>query len=217
MERALRRKNERLTRTVDAYKQELQKLRDESCAGAFLEVASDAERGDAKALLLLDQVKNYKKKKPQWSETTIRHCIVIRNLSAKAYEYLRTENLLRLPCNKTLQKYIGTVSGEVGFSHLVRCRLEMELQGLDTAQSKVCSLIVDEMRIRQKLQYSKQRDHSSVTLTWAPSCSILSRDLTTKPWQILSRAFFSAACMPGTRYLSGISSRKGALESSSQK
>ncbi|KAH9383111.1 hypothetical protein HPB48_023846 [Haemaphysalis longicornis] len=158
MERALRRKNERLTRTVDAYKQELQKLRDESCAGAFLEVASDAERGDAKALLLLDQVKNYKKKKPQWSQTTIRHCIVIRNLSAKAYEYLWTENLLRLPCNKTLQKYIGTVSGEVGFSHLVRCRLEVELQGLDTAQSKVCSLIVDEMRIRQKLQYSKQRD-----------------------------------------------------------
>lgn len=158
MERALRRKNERLTRTVDAYKQELQKLRDESCAAAFLEVASDAERGDAKALLLLDQVKNYKKKKPQWSETTIRHCIVIRNLSAKAYEYLRTENLLRLPCNKTLQKYIGTVSGEVGFSPLVRCRLEAELQGLDTAQSKVCSLIVDEMRIRQKLQYSKQRD-----------------------------------------------------------
>lgn len=158
VERALRQKNERLTRTVDAYKQELQKLRDESCVGAFLEVASDAERGDAKAKLLLDQVRNYKKKKPQWSETTIRHCIVIRNLSAKAYEYLRTENLLRLPCNKTLQKYIGTVSGEVGFSHLVRCRLEVELQRLDTTQSKVCSLIVDEMRIRQKLQYSKQRD-----------------------------------------------------------
>ncbi|KAH7965348.1 hypothetical protein HPB49_006266 [Dermacentor silvarum] len=110
------------------------------------------------ARILLDQVKNYSRKKPQWSETTIRHCIVLHSLSAKAYEYLRSEELLRLPCRKTLRKYIGSVSGEVGFTKLVRCRLETELQSLCTPQSKVCSLIVDEMRIRQKLEYHKQRD-----------------------------------------------------------
>ncbi|KAH7952541.1 hypothetical protein HPB52_023876 [Rhipicephalus sanguineus] len=55
-------------------------------------------------------------------------------------------------------KYIGTVTGEVGFNDLVRCRLETELQNLDTPQSKVCGLVVDEMRVREKLIYNKQRD-----------------------------------------------------------
>ncbi|KAH6928050.1 hypothetical protein HPB50_010892 [Hyalomma asiaticum] len=119
---------------------------------------ADAQDGCTKAALLLDQVRNYKKKRPAWSETTIRHCIVIRHLSTKAYEHIRSEKLLSLPCRTTLQKYIGTVSGEVGFSELVRRRLETELETLDTPQSKVCSLIVDEMRIQQRLLYRKQRD-----------------------------------------------------------
>lgn len=88
----------------------------------------------------------------------LRHSIILRNLSTKAYEYLRSEDLLRLPCNKTLQNYIDAVSGEIGFTNLVRCRLETEILALETPQSKVCSLIIDEMRIRQKLQYHKQRD-----------------------------------------------------------
>ncbi|KAL1477949.1 hypothetical protein MTO96_016928 [Rhipicephalus appendiculatus] len=48
--------------------------------------------------------------------------------------------------------------GEVGFSQLVRSCLEAELETLDTLQLKVCSLVVDEMRIKQKLLYRKQRD-----------------------------------------------------------
>ncbi|KAH9360826.1 hypothetical protein HPB48_009380 [Haemaphysalis longicornis] len=88
-------------------------------------------------------------------------------------------------------KYVGAVSGEVGFSHLVRCRLEVQLHGLETTESKVCSLIVDEMKIRQKLKYSKEV-HLSVTLTWTPSHSVLFRNLTMKPWQIQSCVFCSA-------------------------
>ncbi|KAH7975038.1 hypothetical protein HPB49_022917 [Dermacentor silvarum] len=157
-ERSLKAKNDRLRKTIDAYKQELEILKEECHVRTFHEVAWDAEKGILKAQILLDQVKNYSRKKPQWSVTTIRHCIVLHNLSAKAYEYLRSEEVLRLPCRKTLRKYIGSVSDEVGFNQLVRCRLEAELQALCTPQSKVCSLIVDEMRIRQKLEYHKQRD-----------------------------------------------------------
>ncbi|KAH7942164.1 hypothetical protein HPB49_021346 [Dermacentor silvarum] len=157
-ERALRAGNDKLRRTVDAYKEELRKLKEECYVSAFLEVVADAEEGTAKAVLLLDQVKNYKRKTPRWSEITIRHGIVLRHLSTKAYEYLRCEELLKLPCRTTLQKYFGTTSGEVGFSELVRSRLEAELNSLDTPQSKVCSLVVDEMRIKQKLLYHKQRD-----------------------------------------------------------
>ncbi|KAG0413076.1 hypothetical protein HPB47_009788 [Ixodes persulcatus] len=79
-------------------------------------------------------------------------------MSTEAYEYIRCEQLLRLPCRNTLQKYIGIETGEVGFSSLVRCRLETELQSLTAPQSRVCSLVVDEMHIKQKLEYNKQRD-----------------------------------------------------------
>lgn len=65
---------------------------------------------------------------------------------------------MSLPCRNTLQKYIGMTIGEAGFSPLVRCRLETELQSLTAPQSRVCSLVVDEMHIKQKLEYHKQRD-----------------------------------------------------------
>ncbi|KAH7941054.1 hypothetical protein HPB49_009695 [Dermacentor silvarum] len=114
-ERALKAKNERLSKTVDSFTQELVKLKEAAHVSALIEVTSDAEKGNLKARLIVDQVKNYKKKRPQWSETTLRHSIILRNLSTKAYEYLRSEDLLRLPCYKTIQSYIGVVS-EVGFT-----------------------------------------------------------------------------------------------------
>ncbi|KAH9372161.1 hypothetical protein HPB48_009706 [Haemaphysalis longicornis] len=135
-ERALKTKNERLRRTVDSYKEELLKLKEAAHVSAFLEATSDAEKGNAKALLIVDLVKNYQKKKPQWSKTTLRHSTILRNLSTKAHEYLRSEDLLKLPCNKTIQKYMGAVSGEVGFTQLVGCCLETEMQALGMPQSK---------------------------------------------------------------------------------
>lgn len=78
-ERELKVKNERLSRTVDAYKEEIRRLKKECYVSQFLEVVADAGEGITKATLLVDQVKNYKRKKPQWSETTIRHCNVMRH------------------------------------------------------------------------------------------------------------------------------------------
>lgn len=57
-----------------------------------------------------------------------------------------------------LQKYLGSTSGETGFSDLVKQRLNTELECLQTQQAKVCSLVVDEMWIKQSLEYHKQRD-----------------------------------------------------------
>ncbi|KAL1477039.1 hypothetical protein MTO96_036080 [Rhipicephalus appendiculatus] len=98
----VRAKIERLSRTVDTYKQELEKLGESCCVSAFLEVAADAEDGIANAMQLREQVQNYRKKKPQWSEVTIRQCIVIRHLSAKTYKHIGSEGLLRPACRSTL-------------------------------------------------------------------------------------------------------------------
>lgn len=66
-------KKMRLSRTVDSYKQELLKLKEAAHVSSFIEVTSDAEKGNLKALLLIvDQVKNCKNErrrrgqKPCW-------------------------------------------------------------------------------------------------------------------------------------------------------
>ncbi|XP_040076067.1 uncharacterized protein LOC120848163 [Ixodes scapularis] len=157
-ERDLKQQIERLRKTVDGYKEELQKLRDD-CHVADLEYIR--ERCDEKnqpAMFLLEQIANFKRKKPSWSEDTIRHSIVLRHLSTKLYEHMRHEELLKLPSRNTLQNYLGTVNGETGFNSLVEARLKTEIEHLPAPQSKTCSVIVDEMRIQQKLQYNKQQD-----------------------------------------------------------
>lgn len=45
---------------MDAYKEELLKLKEAAHVSAFIEVTSDTENGNSKALLIVDQVKNYK-------------------------------------------------------------------------------------------------------------------------------------------------------------
>ncbi|KAH6926076.1 hypothetical protein HPB50_013813 [Hyalomma asiaticum] len=155
-ERALRLQILRLKQTLDIYKEELRKLKDDCNVDTFLDVATDAQQKSLKASFIMDQINNSTKKRATWNETTVRYCIVLRNLSTKAYEYIRSEGLLRLPCRNTLHKYIGTSTGEVGFSPLVPLRLQTEFESLPADQSKVCCLIVDEMHIKQKLEYNKQ-------------------------------------------------------------
>ncbi|KAH6919542.1 hypothetical protein HPB50_029458 [Hyalomma asiaticum] len=103
----------------------------------------------------MDQVLNYKAKKPKWCETTIRQCVILRNLSTKSYEYIRTE-LLALPSRTTLQKFLGSTTGEIGFSDLVKKRLSTEIECLGTEQARICSLVLDEMRMKQRLEYNKE-------------------------------------------------------------
>ncbi|KAG0419857.1 hypothetical protein HPB47_003833, partial [Ixodes persulcatus] len=117
-----------------------------------------ADEQNQMARQILDKVLNFKKKRPTWSETPLRQCIILRNLLTKSYEYIRQEQLLKLPCRNTLQNYVGNPTGEVGFSSLVYSRLRTEVENLKTPQSSVCSLVVDEMHIRQRLEYHKQRD-----------------------------------------------------------
>ncbi|KAH9375308.1 hypothetical protein HPB48_009176 [Haemaphysalis longicornis] len=66
--------------------------------------------------------------------------------------------LLKLRCRNTLQNYIGSSWGETGVNNLIQARLKFELDKLDAPQSKTCSLIVDETRIKPKLKHNKEQD-----------------------------------------------------------
>ncbi|KAH7963757.1 hypothetical protein HPB52_022721 [Rhipicephalus sanguineus] len=66
--------------------------------------------------------------------------------------------ILRLPCRSTLQKFVGSSSGETGVTSLIRERLEVERRSLLSEKEPYCSLIVDEMTIQQKVIYDRQVD-----------------------------------------------------------
>ncbi|KAH8009637.1 hypothetical protein HPB51_018905 [Rhipicephalus microplus] len=58
----------------------------------------------------------------------------------------------------TLQRHMRTTARDVGYSELVKQRLNTEMKCLRTEQAEILSLIIDEMRIKQGLEYHKQRD-----------------------------------------------------------
>jgi hypothetical protein len=96
------------------------------------QIITDANNMNPRAILILDQIKNYNKKNPRWSEMTIRQCIAWRFCSPKGYEFPRN-SLFKLPCKTTLKKYFG-----IGNEDLIRNRLICEIKNLN-APEKVCS------------------------------------------------------------------------------
>ncbi|XP_050038332.1 uncharacterized protein [Dermacentor andersoni] len=157
-EKDLRSQILRLTQTVDKYKQLLKELKEDSLATDLSYIRQKATENESSALILLDQVRNFRKKRPTWSEETTRQCVVLRHLSTRAYEHMRGHGIFKLPGRKTLSAYIGIQNSETGFTELVEARLKAELENLKVPQSRMCSLIIDEMRIKEKLQYNKQQD-----------------------------------------------------------
>lgn len=79
----LRNQVERLKNTVESYKKDLEKLRnlrEEDDVTNFLNIREQAKEKNVSAMFLVDQVKNYDKKSPRWTEHTIRHWIFLRHI-----------------------------------------------------------------------------------------------------------------------------------------
>lgn len=124
---------------------------------AFLHVVKKAEEKDPAASILVEQVQNFAKKKPTRSEKTMRHVVVLRNLSTRTYKHARSTGILRLPCRSTLERFMGSSRGEVGVTELVKQRLSAELASRLSLRARACSSIVDEMRVKKRLLYYAQR------------------------------------------------------------
>ncbi|XP_040067999.1 uncharacterized protein LOC120836169 [Ixodes scapularis] len=154
-ERDLKAQIRRLRQTVDKYKQELEKLKEDCYVSVFLNIREKANEKDLQASILFEQTQNFQKKKPTRTELTVRHAVILRNLSTRAYEHMGTEGL---PCRSTLECFMGSSHGEAGVTNLVKQRLSAEPSSYTSSQSRMCSLIIDEMRVKQRLLYVKQRD-----------------------------------------------------------
>ncbi|GLV33416.1 hypothetical protein CBL_20157 [Carabus blaptoides fortunei] len=135
--------------------QELQGRMNNSHINLLEKIKKQASENDSAAIFLLDQILNFEKKKPKWSELTIRNCVMWRIASPKGYEHPRL-NILRLPCRQTLNRYISTSVG-VNTENLIKCRLMAEAEVI-TPIEHVCSLIIDDMAIKEKCYYSRPED-----------------------------------------------------------
>lgn len=138
-ERDLRSQIPRIQQAVDKYKVELKKLQEDSMTADISYIKEKASEKQPAALFLMDQIANFKKKRPTWSEETTRRCVVLRHLSTKAYEHMRGV-ILKLPSRKMLTNYIGTTSGETGFSKLVETRLLAEAKNLENLNKRYAHL-----------------------------------------------------------------------------
>ncbi|KAH7938161.1 hypothetical protein HPB49_021014 [Dermacentor silvarum] len=114
-ERDLNARIERLKNTVDKYKQELQKRKQECYVSAFLQVVEKAKEKNLAASILVEQVQNFAKKKPTWCEVTVRHAVVLRNLSTRAYEYVRSTDEMRVKQRLLYHKQRDASIGEVDY------------------------------------------------------------------------------------------------------
>ncbi|KAJ3651190.1 hypothetical protein Zmor_017243 [Zophobas morio] len=139
---------DKLKETVEREKQEKSLCKEWE---QLKQIKNDAKNLNPKAILILDQIQNYNKKKPKWSETTIRYCIAWRFCSPRGYEFPRND-FLKLPCKTTLRKYFGSEN-----KHLIKERLTSEIKNLNISE-RVCSLIVDDMAVKESIRYSKAED-----------------------------------------------------------
>ncbi|KAJ4425819.1 hypothetical protein ANN_27445 [Periplaneta americana] len=121
-----------------------------------LESILSEENHSKKTILLHDIIVNYNKKTPRWSEETVKQCVIWQYCSPKGYKYAR-EYILTLPSTRTLSRFVGDVSLETGVALLIKSRLTAEASSLKKAEL-LCSLVVDEMSIKQQLQYDNKLD-----------------------------------------------------------
>ena len=152
---------QKLKRTTQKYHQCLSKIEDlkqqksENSPNVELitKLVRNAEAGDEKAAFLLDLLKNHFKQKPRWSEQTIRMSIIWRFCSPKGYRFCHT-NLFKVPSKSTLSRFLGEYKGQ---NVLIKQRLEAEVQNFRVPVERVCSLIVDDMSVKERIQYSRTR------------------------------------------------------------
>ncbi|KAH9379987.1 hypothetical protein HPB48_016868 [Haemaphysalis longicornis] len=99
---------------------ELKRLHGDALVDDVCYIKERAKEKESAAVFLINQIENLNKKRPSLSEDATPRCVVLRHLSTRAYEHIRGEMLLKLPCRKTLSNYLGTTSGETGLQQTRR-------------------------------------------------------------------------------------------------
>ena len=122
-----------------------------------MEVMEGEGIANNQVLFLLSQIKNFGNKTPRWPESIIRECVMLRSVSAKAYKMINQRHLMQLPSSMTLHRYVGPIAGDVGFTDLIKQRLQEESHTLQPIE-RYCSMVIDEMAIKPQCIYDAKLD-----------------------------------------------------------
>jgi hypothetical protein len=118
-------------------------------------IVQNAENADEKAIFLMDLINNYSKKVPRWSEISVRMCTVWRFCSAKGYRFCHN-NLTKLPSKSTILRHLGKFNGQ---NILIKERLCAEVSQFRHPIERICSVVIDDMSIKEKMHYSRSEDY----------------------------------------------------------
>jgi hypothetical protein len=139
---------EKLNRLEEKNKEDKEKL------NFINKIVDGVKQSDEKAIFLMDLIKNYSKKVPRWSETSTRLCTIWRFCSLKGYEHCRN-HIAKLPSKTTISRYVGDFHGS---NELIERRLQAEISRLTVPIERICSIIIDDMSIKEKMSYSRSED-----------------------------------------------------------
>ncbi|XP_067204347.1 uncharacterized protein [Linepithema humile] len=90
----------------------------------------------------------------RYSNEWVYECILLRIKSAKTYNYLRSHNILTLPSNKTLNRYIKIVKGCYGFQSSTFEILKKKTANMEPNDVRGV-LLLDEMKLSKTLYFNR--------------------------------------------------------------
>uniref|UniRef100_A0A147BCL3 THAP-type domain-containing protein n=1 Tax=Ixodes ricinus TaxID=34613 RepID=A0A147BCL3_IXORI len=118
---------ERLRNTAESYKRDLQEVMEDTDVATFLTIREEAKEGRTAAAFLMDQVTNFYRRCPRWTDDTVRHCARLRDVSALVYEHIRSKELLKLPSRNALKRQSAEFdSGGAGIVDIVEADPELQ-------------------------------------------------------------------------------------------
>lgn len=101
-----------------------------------------------------------KKVPKKYSEELRKFAITLHFFSSKAYNYVRKRFNNCLPHVKTLSRWYSVIDGQPGFTKEVLDMLTIKAGR--SAEKIICSLVIDEMSIREKIEYVGNRYYGYV-------------------------------------------------------
>lgn len=97
-----------------------------------VEEAGDA--GDLRAKFILEQLLNFAKKRPTWSDDIVSECVVLQYLSPNSYNHIRKSGILLLPQLSTLKRFVGAANSAADISTIIKEKIMPEATALTTEE-----------------------------------------------------------------------------------
>ena len=86
-----------------------------------------------------------------YTKNWVLECILMHMKSPKLYEHIQLNNIMCLPCCKTIQKYVSNYNSGFGFNNKTFQVISQKMQNTEP-HLRHGGLIIDEMKLTEKLQ-----------------------------------------------------------------